>query len=248
MKNIIFSKKLISRSIFGSAFLILAAGSFTMSLLKHSWKRLPAQDFHLPSQNAIIQARTIRISTIPTTPRVDVNNKLIIETNNTVKKMDVLNEILKSKNDNDPRLDQDFNNLSTQTKEAMEREYTQLHLESRNERGTIVFIVGKNLQTNQDFDFLAQVVTEEPCLSLSNCNNSTQDSPHIDGASGIQVTLEYPQIVALKSIENYLDNNSNSPNTDAAIHVLQKALMSKSPMVNHLASSLLTHHKHLQFS
>ena len=72
----------------------------------------------------------------------------------TARKIQILNEIFQSKNDNDPRLDRDFNQLTLEEKQALEQQYDQLSTESRNERGTIVFLIGKNLSTQKDFDFL----------------------------------------------------------------------------------------------
>lgn len=130
----------------------------------------------------------------------------------TKRKIQILNEILQSKNDNDPRLDQEFKDLRPETREALKAHYEQLKVEMRNERGTIVFLLGRNLDSKADFDFLKKVVQEPPCLSLADCaavaaNSGKEEVP------GLDVTLEYPKIVAIKSVKNYLAKNSGSPNS-----------------------------------
>jgi len=158
-----------------------------------------------------------------------------------VQKIQILKTILQSKNDNDPRLDQDFNQLTPADKKAMEKEYLALRSESRNERGTIIFLLGRNLNSPDDFDFLKGVVSEPPCLSLSDCDSSAASvDVHTETTSGMQITLEYPQIVALKSLETYLSEN---PNSVAAIEVIQKAMQSKSLIVSQMANELFNTQK-----
>jgi hypothetical protein len=151
-------------------------------------------------------------------------------------KIKILTEIFDSKNDNDPRLDKDFNHLSPHTKEALEAKYRELHPEARNERGTIVFLMGRNLNSSKDFEFFSQVIREQPCLSLGKCSETGErDNPEEN--EGVEITLQYPQIVALKSLELYLNKN---PESASAIQVLREAMKSKSPVVRQTASSLLT--------
>jgi hypothetical protein len=156
------------------------------------------------------------------------------------KKIKILEEIFQSKNDNDPRLDQEFNQLSDADKAALEKKYTELKQESRNERGTIVFLIGKTLNSEKDFDFMKKVLSEAPCLSLSDCSRATGPSgdqeSHLSDVN--KITLEYPQIVAMKSIERYL---SSHPPSSTLIQVLQEAGRSKSPIVSQMATSLAGH-------
>src|SRR5580700_7097984 len=53
-----------------------------------------------------------------------------------------LEMILGSKNDNDPRLDSGFNDLTAGEKKLFRRKYGALRPELRNERGTIVYLLG----------------------------------------------------------------------------------------------------------
>ncbi len=173
----------------------------------------------------------------PINPSLEVKSEI-------AKKLETLNEIFLTRNDNDPRLDHDFNDLSAQAKEALEEKYQQLQVENRNARGTIVFLVGKNLNSNQDFNFLKKVISEPPCLSLSQC--STRYPGRIsDHESATEVTLEYPQIVVLKSLEKYLHEN---PNSDKAWQIIQQAQHSKSTIINQMATSIersITHQSFL---
>ncbi len=149
-------------------------------------------------------------------------------------KIEILKEIFRSKNDNDPRLDQDFNQLSDDDKRELSKQYDSLSLESRNERGTIVYLLGKNLSNSRDFEFLQKVVTEKPCLSLLSCNSVTASSSNHEDSSS-EITLHYPQIVALKSIEAYLKQNPNSPD---AHKVLQEAQKSRDLVISQMAYTI----------
>ncbi len=125
-------------------------------------------------------------------------------------KLEELRDILRSKNDNDPRLDADFNALTPEAKRLFRAEYASLPLTRRNERGTIVFLLGRNRLDADDWTFLRDVVGEPPCLSLADCakNPSTAD----DEARGDEVTLAYPQLIALKLTEMRLaDKDSAAP-------------------------------------
>jgi hypothetical protein len=148
----------------------------------------------------------------------------------------ILDEILISKNDNDPRLDSVFRNLSPLQKQALKDKYNTIIPENRNERGTLVFLLGRELESTSDFNFLKQVVAEAPCQSLSNCTsiNPTARS-HDEGSGEIDITLEYPQIVAIKALETYLTHHPKTPAIEA---ILTEAIHSKNPLTRRLALSL----------
>ncbi|MEO5970322.1 MAG: hypothetical protein ABIQ95_10385 [Bdellovibrionia bacterium] len=152
------------------------------------------------------------------------------------RKLSILNEILTSKNDNDPRLDTEFKELSAFEKQALQDKYKTIKPENRNERGTLVFLLGRQLDSVEDFDFLKKVVAEAPCTNLLNCNSRpSHPSSHEEGAGEIEVTLEYPQIVALKSLELYLTHH---PKTPAITEILKEAINSKNHIASNLALSL----------
>ena len=119
----------------------------------------------------------------------------------------IVDEILIARNDNDPRLDTELRKLSPASKELIRNRYGSLLSEKRNERGTLVFLIGRDLSSTDDLRFMHQVITESPCRSLSDCSREdtgsvTPGERHWEGPS--ETTLAYPQIVALKSIESFL--------------------------------------------
>lgn len=111
----------------------------------------------------------------------------------------LLEELLRAGNDNDPRLDTAFEALDENERAAFRRRYAELPPESRNQRGTIVYLLGRNLRTAEDWAFLRRVVAEPPCRGLSDCAKE-------DGADepGLSVTLAYPALVALEQAKRGL--------------------------------------------
>jgi len=73
----------------------------------------------------------------------------------------ILDQILSSKNDDDPRLDTDLKLLSEETKTVFRAKYRAMPPEKHNERGTIVFLLGRNLKTAQDYLFFKEVLRRE---------------------------------------------------------------------------------------
>lgn len=113
-----------------------------------------------------------------------------------------LEEILKSKNDNDPLVNQ-IKNLSADFRKALSDKYSSLKAEDRNGRGFIIFLISKDLKSASDLDFLQKVYQEQPCLSLENCSTTSRDeNPHTSGTD--QTTMNYPQLVALYQIDKQL--------------------------------------------
>jgi hypothetical protein len=151
-------------------------------------------------------------------------------------KLVLLDEILISKNDNDPRLDRELKDLNTETRRAFRDRYRNLPAEKRNERGTIVFLLGRNLETREDFAFFEEVLAEPPCRSLVDCSKDPvrQEEGHVD--IGVGVTLDYTSITALQQLERLLLN----PDTDEArrgeaLRVVKAAVHAKSERVSRMA-------------
>ena len=146
-----------------------------------------------------------------------------------------VDEILRTRNDNDPRMDTVLRQLLPHTKTALLAKYQSLPPEDRNGRGTIAFLVGRNIKTERDLEFLKEVLNEAPCLSLANCSRepSARDSHEAHLESGANVTLAYPQLVALHAIEKYLGEHSElSPAfREAATRALQAGKMSQNPVI-----------------
>lgn len=146
----------------------------------------------------------------------------------------ILNEILISKNDNDPRMDRDLKVLNKETKEAFKAQYKNIAAEKRNDRGTIVFLVGRNIDSKDDMNFLSEVLNEPPCKSISDCNKpemGTLDRDHEDHQTGMGVTLAYPQLVTIHSLKNYLNKNPEGPLANQAKDILAQATHSTIPEV-----------------
>ncbi len=155
----------------------------------------------------------------------------------------VLDEIFASRNDNDPRLDTELRHLSPEVKRELEAKYARLPGEKRNERGTIAFLIGRDLATEEDARFLKSVLEEPPCLSLADCHSAgnAPSDPHSD--LGQDLTLAYPQVVAIQMLHEHTpkpDGGQVSPLTQAAFDALKAGTQSKVPMVAKKASEALT--------
>lgn len=148
-------------------------------------------------------------------------------------KVATLEDILRLRNDNDPRLDRDFIGLSAEAKRLFREKYLATAPERRNERGTIVYLLGKNLQSKDDWAFFREVVAEPPCLSLENCSTAAAGS----GEAGDEVTLAYPSLVALRQATRAAEEGASR---SEARSVLTAAKSSKMRAVTRLAASLET--------
>lgn len=158
-------------------------------------------------------------------------------------KVKILNEIFVSKNDNDPRMDKELRVLSEADKKALRQAYQKLPLESRNDRGTIVFLLGRNLKTKEDYAFLKDVLLEAPCLSLENCfqnvPRNTESETHQDHVgNGMALVLDYPQLNALKAMQKHPAQSSELKTVEADL--LQMAASSRSSLISDLAQEIQT--------
>ena len=142
-----------------------------------------------------------------------------------------LEEVLASRDDNNPRLDRDFNALSPEDKAAFREKYREIPAERRNERGTIVYLLGKNTASAEDWAFLREVAGEPPCLSLADCAKPSDGA----GEPGDAVTLAYPSLVALKQAERALEAGISAAEAKA---VIAAGRGSKMPAVARLAEKL----------
>jgi hypothetical protein len=156
------------------------------------------------------------------------------------KALAVLDEILRSKNDNDPRLDTAFSSLSPETKRLFREKYRGIPPERRNERGTIVFLLGEgNLREADDWAFLREVASEAPCLSLADCAKKPKPGADDAEAKGDEITLAYPSLVALKQAEHVLETASaSSKPAIEARRVLAAGRKSSTPAVARMAIKL----------
>lgn len=137
--------------------------------------------------------------------------------------LQILAEIFKSKNDNDPRMDQDLKNLSEPLKAALRKQYSETKMESRNERGTIAFLIGRELSDGRgsltDVEFLKNVLLEKPCMNLLDCSKPaasvTAEEQHLEGIH--ETTAHYPQLMDLRYLKLALNGSNLSPENRAAV-------------------------------
>jgi hypothetical protein len=159
----------------------------------------------------------------------------------------ILDQVLVAKNDNDPRLDRELKVLGPVAKAAFRERYETIPAEQRNERGTIVFLVGRNLERPEDFEFLGKVLAEPACRSLANCGRDETSQPdsadmHLD--AGVEVTLAYPQLVALRSLDNLLSAPDGDPKLRAqALREVENSRKSPTTRVAQAAHELLKKYK-----
>jgi hypothetical protein len=146
-------------------------------------------------------------------------------------KLETLADILRTRNDNDPRLDREFLGLSPQAKALFRAKYRAFPRERVNERGTIVYLLGRNLTAPEDWAFFRDVAAEPPCLGLADCSKPSAAA----GEAGDDVTLSYPSLVALRQAHRAAQEGAPK---DEARSVLEAAKTSRARAVRRLASSL----------
>jgi hypothetical protein len=119
------------------------------------------------------------------------------------KKWFTLLQILESKRDNDPRIDTELKDLSPLFKLTLAMRYAELKPEKFNERGTLVFLVGRELVNPADVDFMRTVLTEKPCLSVTDCSRvpvaHAGEDDHREMVN--ETTVRYPQLMALRALK-----------------------------------------------
>lgn len=158
-------------------------------------------------------------------------------------KVRLLHEILAAGNDNDMRMDSELKTLTSTDRDDLRSYYKGLAKEDRNSRGTTVFLLGRNLRTKEDFQFFSEVLAEEPCHSLTDCEMA--EDPVVGHSeehdTSQAVTLVYPQLVALKGLERAVADarvkKSFLPQISEAI---QNGRKHPDPKVRKLAEELAT--------
>lgn len=154
-------------------------------------------------------------------------------------KLAILESVLRAKNDNDPRLDIVFRDLTPETREKFREKYRALPTEQLNQRGTIVFLLGREIRSKEDVKFLGGVAREKPCLSLVDCGKTVATDPHAEG-NGVEVTLSYLQLMAVRALETYLSRRDRDPEIAKTVREsLEAARKSPAPMAADLAKRAL---------
>lgn len=112
--------------------------------------------------------------------------------------------------------------------------------ESRNDRGTIVFLLGRNLSENSDFSFLDLVLSEDLCMSLAHCDQ-TENINLIEGDTHSDLLLVYPQIVALKSLDDFISTHKKIQHETKSVllKTLERAASSNSDRIARFGKSLI---------
>lgn len=141
------------------------------------------------------------------------------------RKLIILDEILKSHNDNDPRLDTEFKALSGPLKHAFTQYYKMIPDERRNERGTVAFLYARAMTEPKDVGFMTEVLMEKPCLSLEDCSKPASaggpEHGHLEGIA--ETTASYPQLTAIQQmLERYrMALGESPPNTALANEIIE---------------------------
>ena len=163
------------------------------------------------------------------------------------KKMAILKEIFSTHNDNDPRMDTELLKLSPELKQAMVEFYRADPPEKLNERGTIVFLLGRNISSKEDVDFIQGVMMEKPCMSLADCSKvatgGSDEESHLEAIN--ETTASYPQLNGLKALIADYKKNANEANGDRELaerewNALREATRSANPRIAQDASNALS--------
>lgn len=236
-----FSGKIRILIVFGAAAGILAAASIFRDRSRHQ-PGVESADLRpdsRPSGSAAVESAPRPPVSVPGAPPA-VSTPRAPEVREKIK---ILHEILESRNDNDPRIDRELKGLSKEAKSALKEEYTALRKEDRNGRGTIAFLIGREIDGEADLEFLRQILAEAPCLSLADCGRDMTAARGADAHqdAGIETTLAYPQIVVLHSLNRFLELGGRELTPalrDAAWKIIEEARHSPVPLLARKAAEL----------
>lgn len=229
------------RIIFISGFCVLSLGLWQFYFQKNSEIELlgpsafdftqsnqpPAQVYSEDSLSGVVDGQASLEKSPKKTEEAlkDLEKKLKNLTSEEQAKFEVVEDILDSKNDNDPRLDSELKNLTPELKLALQTRYKQLPEEKRNERGLLLHLVARELNSIQDLEFIQSAYEEPPCMGLSDCRQADNFDPHMDALN--QTTLDYPQKVGLYHLEKSLGERpqllEDAAFKNAAIELLKSA-------------------------
>lgn len=196
--------------IFGALFIGALFIFNQQNLIRQSASEDPIPDFK-SSNHPILQTNLNNEKQLQAIQKIEtvVSQNSAILNDSDLKKLNVFKEILLKRNDNDPRLDQLFKQNSNEFKQVIREVYQSLPMEARNERGTIAFLISRDIQSDQDVQFLETIFKEEPCLSVEDCKTISNDDPHYSGIN--QVSANYPQQVILYQLEHFDQQLQKNP-------------------------------------
>lgn len=155
----------------------------------------------------------------------------------------VFESILKTKNDNDPRLDQDLKKLTPAFRQALYEKYSLLRPEDHNGRGLIVYLIAREISSNDDIQFLKKVYQDPPCLSMADCKSAAgNNDPHHSAMD--QTTLIYEQLSGLYLIDKQLTQNpgllNDATSRSGFIQILAQAESYPIPVIHEKARAIRT--------
>ena len=201
--------------------LSLAALFFRRKNVPESIESLKPSQLDFSKQNEVLPPVTAPSVPEVTSAPVAANSQALTSSEQAT--FSVFEEILKSKNDNDPRMDRQLLHFTQALKSALFERYEKIAPENRNGRGLVVFLVARDLNSSDDIEFLKKVYQEHPCMSLEDCKNTGSDDAHYSGLN--QTTLNYPQLAGLFQLEKQLGARPsllNDPEVKSQIQFLLK--------------------------
>ncbi len=158
-----------------------------------------------------------------------------------VRKVRILDEILLKKNDNDPRIDTELKGFTAAAKNVIRARYTRIPAEKRNEKGTLVFLLGREIHDLTDLEFFSGVLAESPCLSLQDCSRSPEahssEEEHFQSIN--ETTANYPQLMALRALKQKAEELLEGPLYAEILKILHGSAASPDSRVSIEAGRIL---------
>lgn len=158
------------------------------------------------------------------------------------RKLKIVQEILISENDNDPRINTEFENLSLKLKMSLFDQYQALAGEKRKQKALIVLLLSRQIQTNEDVELLKKVFEDQQCLSLQDCKVKTTETDFYNAAME-EIIINYPQMILLYEISKHL-SSLDSPLRESKLRyevrpLLAVAVQNGTPAVRSKAQELI---------
>jgi hypothetical protein len=143
-------------------------------------------------------------------------------------KVATLNQVLKDQADNDPRVDKELSRLNQKERLDFRAKYRSLKPEALKNRGLIVYLLGRNIETQGDLDFMAEVLNERSCLSLENCERTDQKTL---SERTFAIQLAFPKLMAVTALKAKLKLRPSKKMRKAIENILESARGSMNPLI-----------------
>lgn len=143
-------------------------------------------------------------------------------------KVATLNKVLQDQADNDPRVDSELSNLNQKERLDFRAKYRSLPPEALKNRGLIVYLIGRNIETQGDLEFMREVLNERNCLSLKNCTITDQKTL---SEPTIAANLAFPKLMAVAALKEKLHTQPSAKMREAIEDILHSARDSMNPLV-----------------